>query len=87
LVHTGFYSYPGTYKFRESLCYASKNFNRLALPSVSGPVTALLKDGNLKTFTLGDLSKLYEKVEKSKNVIISGDPQTITNFSIGMEIA
>ena len=41
LVHTGFYSYPGTYKFRvkengyfqQSLVYASKNFNRLQLPN------------------------------------------------------
>lgn len=45
LIHTGFYSYPGTYKFRESLVYASKNFNRLSLPAVSGPITAVLKNG------------------------------------------
>jgi len=32
LVHTGFYSHSGTYKFKETLVYASKNFNTLSLP-------------------------------------------------------
>ena len=54
LVHTGFYSYPGTYKFRvisfilykESLTYASKNFNRLSLPEkVDGPIAGELEGG------------------------------------------
>ncbi|CAD8071412.1 unnamed protein product [Paramecium primaurelia] len=82
LIHTGFYSYPGTYKFRESLVYASRNFNRLSLPSVTGPVTAQLRNGQLQTYTYQDLAKMSEKVQGSKHVIISGDPQTVTNFSI-----
>ncbi|CAD8078850.1 unnamed protein product [Paramecium sonneborni] len=82
LIHTGFYSYPGTYKFRESLVYASKNFNRLTLPTVTGPITARVQNGQLQTYTYQDLIKMSEKVQASKHIIISGDPQTVTNFSI-----
>ncbi|CAK56794.1 unnamed protein product (macronuclear) [Paramecium tetraurelia] len=82
LIHTGFYSYPGTYKFRESLVYASRNFNRLSLPSSTGPITAVIKNGQLQSYSYQDLVKLSEKVSGSQHVIISGDPQTVTNFSI-----
>ncbi|CAD8086159.1 unnamed protein product [Paramecium sonneborni] len=82
LIHTGFYSYPGTYKFRESLVYASRNFNRLSLPQSTGPIAAVLKNGSLQNYSYQDLLKMSEKVSGSQHVIVSGDPQTVTNFSI-----
>ncbi|CAD8084707.1 unnamed protein product [Paramecium sonneborni] len=82
LIHTGFYSYPGTYKFRESLVYASRNFNRLSLPQSAGSIAAILKNGSLQNYSYQDLLKLSEKVSGSQHVIVSGDPQTIQNFSI-----
>jgi hypothetical protein len=71
-VHTGFYSQPGTYKFREFLVYASKNFNRLSLPSVSSSNTVV---GNM---TLSQLEEKYNSITSSspKSVIVAGDPQT-----------
>lgn len=46
-------------------------------------MTAVLRNGQLQSYSLADLAKLSEKVQGSKNVIIAGDPQTVTNFSIG----
>lgn len=45
-------------------------------------MTAVLRNGQLQSYSLADLAKLSEKVQGSKNVIIAGDPQTVTNFSI-----
>ncbi|KAM3135404.1 hypothetical protein pb186bvf_012423 [Paramecium bursaria] len=85
LVHTGFYSYPGTYKFRESLTYASKNFNRLSLPEkVDGPIAGELEGGQLKLYTEADLLQLYQKFQNTKNVIVSGDPQTVQSYSVAI---
>lgn len=53
LIQTGFYSYPGTYKFKHILTYASKNFNSLSLPSFDSGRPFYTYGG--KTFSFGDL--------------------------------
>lgn len=87
LIHTGFYSYPGTYKFRvhyhlklvkSNLVYASKNFNRLSQPTLDSSLAAVgdIKSNQMKALTLTQLQDQYQKIlnNKVENVIIAGDP-------------
>ncbi|KAL4467248.1 hypothetical protein ABPG72_010055 [Tetrahymena utriculariae] len=88
IIHTGFYTFPGTYKFRQIMVYASKNFNTLTLPNVELNVPLFIS-GN-QTYTLKDLiAKTQENRKTSKlndntPVFVTGDSRSPLSFSLGV---
>lgn len=88
VIHTGFYSFAGTYKFRQVLVYASKNFNTLSLPAVELNAP-LFVDGS-KTLSLKDLIAKTESARKTSNItdstpiFLTGDARTPLSFSLGV---
>eukprot|EP00825_Cyclidium_porcatum_P002656 TRINITY_DN11231_c0_g1_i3.p1 TRINITY_DN11231_c0_g1~~TRINITY_DN11231_c0_g1_i3.p1 ORF type:complete len:263 (+),score=39.01 TRINITY_DN11231_c0_g1_i3:160-948(+) len=88
IVHTGFYSQQGIYKFKEILTYASKNYNSLSFPKLNG--NEILINYKNSKFTL---SKLIENmIESSKKLsiqkddvnIIASNPQNPRSFQFGV---
>lgn len=56
IIHTGFYSQPGTIKYKQLLLYASKNYNTVKLPEFNASNPLLIGSGKGESYTLKDLS-------------------------------
>ncbi|EGR30780.1 hypothetical protein IMG5_123670 [Ichthyophthirius multifiliis] len=66
VFHTGFYTFQGTFKYRQLLVYASKNFNTLSLPKVDLNATLFLS--NNKSYNLKELISQSEGANKESNL-------------------
>lgn len=93
LIHTGFYSIPGTLKYKQMLVYASKKFNTLALPTFNLKSNAYYvkgQSGKFEDLTVEALVSNNEKLRKDykineKDIIfICGEIRQPFQFSLGL---
>ncbi|KRX08265.1 hypothetical protein PPERSA_01195 [Pseudocohnilembus persalinus] len=87
VVHTGFYTQPGQYKYRDTLVYASKNFNTLSLPSFDSSAP-FYNNGN-NSYSIQDLQSQAEQLRAEHNItentaiFVAGDAKSTVSFALG----
>jgi len=92
LIHVGFHTLPGTFKFRQLLVYANKNLTTYSLPtdlSSSLPLYYAKSAGSYKEYTLGDINNFAEQfrsqndITKDDTIVVSGCPYCPGTFATG----
>lgn len=90
LVHVGFHTIPGTFKFRQLLVYANPNLQTHKLPDgENAPLVYAQSGKGYKEYTLQDIQKLAEdfrnknQVEQGDSIAVSGCPYCPGTFASG----
>jgi len=92
LVHVGFYSQPGTMKYRQLMVYGKQKFltNKLSEEASEKDVLYYVKqDGKFNSYTQSDIHNKAEEFRKFNNIgeddalLVVGDSNTPSSFAYG----
>jgi len=87
VTHTSFYTQPGQYKYKDTLVYASKNFNTLSLPKMDTTAPYIIT--NKTSYSLDDLCTKAEtlrkehKITDKSTIVVSGDAKSPLSLALG----
>lgn len=92
IIHTGFYSYPGTLKYRHILVYGNPNFLASGLPktSDSSALFYVKKGSNYQSITHGNLQQKVDEfrkqnsIDQNHTILVVGNTNTPSAFAYGL---